>query len=120
MPNIDEIMTKFKDARVFSKLDLKSGFYQVVIPEQYRDCTSFRWGSRLMRFVRMPFGLKNAPAYFCKMMAHEIQQHNLGHCVAVYIDDLIVYSRTAAEHEQQQLSWSIRCGPEQRQQLSSS
>ena len=63
-PTTYELMDTFGKAKIFTKLDLKSGFYQVIVPEEYRDVTTFRVGNEFRRFTRMPCGLKNAPVYF--------------------------------------------------------
>jgi len=91
LPRGDELMDKFGKAKIFTKLDLKSGFYQVNLPEQYRNMTTFRVGKEFRRFTRMPFGLKNAPIYFQRMMNHEIQRHGLEAFVACYVDDIVIF-----------------------------
>ena len=95
IPNVQDIFDSMSGARFFSKLDLKSGYYQVLMDDQSIRYTAFTTPLGHFEFIRMPFGLRNAPAEFCKIM-----QDVLGDLpfVRVYLDDITVFSRTFAEH----------------------
>ncbi|KAL9251111.1 RNA-directed DNA polymerase-like protein [Drosera capensis] len=83
--------------RYFTKLDLRSGYYQVRIAEGNEAKTTCvtRYGS--FEFLVMPFGLTNAPATFCTLM-NNIFHPYLDKFVVVYLDDIVVYSATLEEH----------------------
>jgi hypothetical protein len=97
IPLIADLFDQLGDARWFTKLDLRSGYYQVRIAEQDVPKTACvtRYGS--YEFFVMPFGLTNAPATFCTLM-NKVLQPFLDRFVVVYLDDIVVYSRSLAEH----------------------
>ncbi|MGL5707225.1 MAG: reverse transcriptase domain-containing protein, partial [Aeromonas sp.] len=81
--------------KIFSKLDLKKGFYQVEIHEKDRNKTAFVTSMGKYEFNRVPFGLLNAPKYF-----HNLIQESLGHVkgIAIFVDDIIVFTKDVDEH----------------------
>ncbi|KAK3106184.1 hypothetical protein FSP39_014461 [Pinctada imbricata] len=81
----------------FSTLDLKSGFYQVEIDEKSRPYTAWRCHIGSFQFRRLPMGLKNSPATFQRLMETVLRGSNFKFCL-IYLDDIIVYSRTFPEH----------------------
>ena len=91
-------MESMVGARHFSCMDLKSGFWQVQMDEESRQYTAFMVGSMgVYEFLRMPYGLCNAPAMFQCLMQNCLGELNLTYAL-IYLDDVIVYSKTEEEH----------------------
>ncbi|KAL6326371.1 hypothetical protein AAG906_007876 [Vitis piasezkii] len=99
IPLIADLFDQLGRARYFTKLDLRSGYYQVRIAEGDEPKTTCvtRYGS--YEFLVMPFGLTNAPATFCTLM-NKIFHPYLDKFVVVYLDDIVIYSNTLKEHEE--------------------
>ena len=96
MPLIQELLDNVAGTKWLTKLDMNKGFYQVPLDEDSEDKTAFcsPWGK--YAFMRMPFGLMNAPATFQRCMNETLGQH--AHCSLTYIDDILVYSNSWEEH----------------------
>ena len=91
-------MESLVGARYFSTVNLKSGFWQIKMAEESRQYTAFTVGSLgIYEFLRMPYGLCNAPATFQRLMQNCLGKLNLQYAL-IYLDDVIVYSRTPEEH----------------------
>lgn len=97
IPLIADLFDQLGSARWFTKLDLRSGYYQVRIAEGDEPKTACvtRYGS--FEFLVMPFGLTNAPATFCTLM-NKVLHPFLDRFVVVYLDDIVIYSNTLEEH----------------------
>ena len=97
LPRIDDLLESFQSAHWFSMLDLASGYWQVEMNPKDKEKTAFIVDFRLYEFNVMPFGLAYAPATFQRLMNYILQDF-LGKFVAVYLDDIIIYSTTFEQH----------------------
>ena len=97
IPNILEIFSKLGKAKYFTTLDLKAGFHQIKLKESDREKTAFSVDNGKYHFLRMPFGLKNAPSIFQRAVDDVLRKY-IGSFCQVYIDDIIIYSQTEQEH----------------------
>ncbi|EGD81417.1 hypothetical protein PTSG_11841 [Salpingoeca rosetta] len=99
LPLIDDIIDSLCDARIFSTLDLRSGYHQVRIRAGDEDKTTFRTRYGTFRFLVLPFGLTNAPPTFQRLVNNVFKQE-MDKFMAPYIDDLVIYSKNEKDHEQ--------------------
>ncbi|WVZ52239.1 hypothetical protein U9M48_003321 [Paspalum notatum var. saurae] len=99
LPRIDDLLDQLKGAKYFSKIDLRSGYHQMKIYEEDIPKTAFvtRYGHH--EFTVVSSVLTNAPAYYMKMM-YVILKEELDQFVVVFIDDILIYSKTREEHEE--------------------
>ena len=97
LPRIDDTLDLLGGASYFSTLDLASGYWQVEVDPLDREKTAFITPFGLHQFRVMPFGLSNAPATFQRLMEQVLAGLHWSTCL-VYLDDIIVFSRTAANH----------------------
>ena len=98
LPRIDDAFGRLSGAKWFSVIDLKYGYYQVDMTPEDRAKTDFVCPLGLYEFNRQPQGLTNAPAAFQRLMEQCMGSQNLRD-VLVFLEDLIVFSRTLEEHE---------------------
>ena len=97
LPNIEELFDQLLGAKYFSKLDLRSGYHQIRIHPDDIPLTAFNTRYGHFEFLVLPFGLCNAPATFMRLM-QEVFRDCLDRFVIVFLDDILVYSKTAEEH----------------------
>ncbi|GBG84261.1 hypothetical protein CBR_g38232 [Chara braunii] len=97
LPCIDDLLERLGGAKFFSKLDLKSGYHQLEIWKEDRYKTAFKTRYGHFEWLVMPFGLTNAPTTFQAAMTTEFR-HMLDRFVLMYLDDILVYSRSLDEH----------------------
>lgn len=97
IPDINLTLQNLGNAKFFSTIDLESGYHQVNIKQSDRQKTAFSINGAKYEFVRMPFGLKNAPSIFQRCV-DDILRPYIGKFVYVYIDDVLIFSNSAEEH----------------------
>ncbi|GKF37113.1 putative nucleotidyltransferase, ribonuclease H [Tanacetum coccineum] len=98
LPRIDDLFDQIQDAKWFSKTDLCLGYHQLKVREEDIPKTAFRTRYGHFEFIVMPFGLTNAPAIFMDLM-NRVCRPMLDNSVIVFIDDILVYSKSKEEHE---------------------
>jgi hypothetical protein len=97
LPKIEDLFDQLNGAKVFSKIDLRTGYHQLKVRESDISKTAFTTRYGLFEYTVMSFGLTNAPAYFMNLM-NKVFMKFLDKFVVVFIDDILVYSKTEEEH----------------------
>jgi len=95
LPIISELIDRLSGAKIYSRLDLTSGYHQIKVRESDVFKTAFRTSEGLFEFTVMPFGLTNAPATFMTLMKKIFRNVEY---VVVYLDDILIFSQTVDEH----------------------
>jgi hypothetical protein len=93
LPWINDLFDQLAEAKVFSKIDLRSGYHQLRIRSSDIPKTAFTTRYGLYEFTVMPFGLTNAPAYFVHLMIKVFMKY-LDKFMVVFIDDILIYCKT--------------------------
>ena len=97
LPLMDELFDRVHGARYFTKIDLRTGFHQIRVAESDIEKTAFRTRYGSFEYLVLPMGLCNAPGTFMQLM-NETFRDLLDKCVLVFLDDILVFSRTEEEH----------------------
>jgi hypothetical protein len=98
LPRIDDLFDQLKDAKIFSNIDLRSGYHQVRIKEEDAKKTTFRTRYGHYEFTVVPFGLSNAPAIFMCLMNGVFREY-LDKFVIAFLDDIIIYSKLDVKNQ---------------------
>jgi hypothetical protein len=99
LPRIDILFDQLAGAQVFSKIDLCSGYHQIKICEEDIPKMAFSMRYGLYEYIVMSFGLMNAPAHFMYLM-NSIFMLELDKFIMVFIDDILVYSKSTEDHRE--------------------
>jgi hypothetical protein len=99
LSRIDILFDQLAGAQVFSKIDLRSGYHQIKIRAEDIPKTAFTMRYGLYEYLVMSFGLMNAPAHFMYLM-NSVFMPELDQFFVVFIDDILVYSKSMEEHEE--------------------
>ncbi|KAL1132388.1 hypothetical protein AAG570_010343 [Ranatra chinensis] len=97
LPRIEDVLDMLAGATIFSVVDLKSGYHQIEVAEKDKYKTAFTFERGHYEYNRMPFGLRNAPATFQRLMDAALKPLGIGF-VQGYMDDLIIFSKSRTEH----------------------
>jgi hypothetical protein len=99
LPHIEDLFDQMRGARVFLKIDLRSGYHQMKIIPSDIPKTAFSTRYGLYEFIVMSFGLTNAPTYFMDLM-NKVFMEYLDRFVVVFIDNILIYSKSDSDHEE--------------------
>lgn len=97
IPETSTVLANLGKSKYFTTLDLASGFHQIPMSDKDIEKTAFSINNGKYEFIRMPFGLKNAPGIFQRVMDDVLREHN-GKICHVYIDDIIIFGESFEEH----------------------
>ena len=99
IPRINDLIDNLKGDKYFNNIDMKFGYHQVPIEQTDVWKTAFKYREGIFEWLVMPFGLNNAPTTFIRMM-DEILCPLTNSFMFIYLDDILIYNRTWAEHMQ--------------------
>jgi len=97
LPRIDNIFDNLRSSKIFTTLDLRSGYHQIQMDPASIPLTAFRMRYGLFEFLVFPFGLCNAPAAFMNLI-NDVLRPFIDRFVCAYLDDILIYSKTKAKH----------------------
>ena len=109
LPRIDILFDQLFGAKVFSKIDLRSGYYQIKIRAEDIPKTAFSTRYGLFEYLVMSFGLTNAPAHFMYLM-NSVFMPELDKFVVIFIDDILIFSKNEEEHAEHLRIMFSACG----------
>ena len=95
IPKVEDIFSKLNGATYFTTLDLRAGYHHILLDKPSIPKTAFNSPLRKYEYVKVPFGLAQAPAYFQELMTGILKDFNF---VIAYLDDIIIFSKTPQEH----------------------
>ena len=98
IPLVDELMERISGAKIFTKLDIRQGFHRIRLDPKSEDLTTFRTRYGTYKYHVVPFGLTNGPAAFQRFINETLMGY-LDEFVTAFVDDLLIYSNNAMEHE---------------------
>ena len=101
MPRIEQSLTNLANAKYITSMDVLKGFHQIKVSPESRKFLRIICHKGVYEYLRMPFGIKNAPSYFQSMMDSEFRVELTENWLLIYIDDIIIFSETWEDHVEQ-------------------
>ena len=98
LPRLEDMLDRMEGATVFSVVDLKSGYHQIAMADEDICKTAFSFERGHYEFLRMPFGLRNAPSTFQRLMDEFLEELD-ENSTQIYMDDIIIFSKGHSEHK---------------------
>ena len=95
MPKVEDIFSKLNRATFFTMLDLRAGYHHILLDKPSIPKTAFNSPFRKYKYIKVPFGLFQAPAYFQELMTGILKDFNF---MIAYLDNIIIFSKTSQEH----------------------